>query len=94
MLTQLEIWKKLDLNNNSQCEMVLSEFIIRTDRKGMKNNVNELNKSIRSFAKEKNIYVIEHVGINEHHIAKKKLHLNAKGKSILELGFKEYLCKE
>ena len=74
--------------------MVLSECIIRTDRKGMKIKVNELNKAIRNFAKEKNIYVIEHEGINEHHLARKKLHLNAKGKSILELGFKDFLCKD
>ena len=81
-------------DNNPKCEMIVSECTIRKDRKGIGRKIKDLNESIQNFGREKNISVIKHDDINEHHLAKKKLHLNAKGKNILELGFKNFLCKD
>ena len=93
-IENLEKIKKVIKNANPKCEMILSECTIRKDRKGMERKIENLNKEIHNFGHEKNVYVIKHDTINEYHLAKKKLHLNSKGKNILELDFKEFLSKK
>ena len=49
---------------------------------------------MRKFCREKNIYSIKHDIIGDQHLARKKLRLNAKGKNILELNFKDFFSKK
>ena len=82
-----ELFRK-DLPN---CDFVLSECTVRADRKGIANKISKLNSAIDHLATELNINVIKHTAISQRYLAKGKLHLNVKGKSLLALDFRDYL---
>ena len=74
-----------------KCEIILSQCIIRTDKRGIEDKVKELQSVISNFCVEKNYLLIKHPSINVSCLAKRKLHLNVRGKSILERDFKKIL---
>ena len=82
-----ELFRK-DLPN---CDFVLSECTVRNDRKGITKKVNKLNEDLHDLATELNIEIIKHSAISQRHLAKRKLHLNDKGKALLALDYRDYL---
>ena len=53
--------------------------------------VNKLNDELDDLATELNIEIIKHSAISQRHLAKRKLHLNDKGKALLALDYRDYL---
>lgn len=75
-------------------QLYFSEVCLRKDFPSAYQKVNELNKSIKSFCQSRNIALIENSNIDQSCLARKKLHLNAKGLGKLAVNFKSFLEKQ
>ena len=80
--------------NLLETEIAMSSIITRTDRKDLEKKVTILNKQIAEFCTENSLKLIDHANITHKHLSKKKLHLDAKGSSILANNFLKFLRLE
>lgn len=71
-----------------------SEVCLRKDFQSAYQKVSALNKSIKSFCQSRNIALIDNSNIDQSCLARKKLHLNARGIGKLAVNFKSFLEKQ
>ena len=70
------------------CDVIISDIILRTDNKKFSQKGQEVNTHLKDMCKEKNIYLIGNTNkIKAQHLNKSKLHLNKRGSNILSSTF-------
>ena len=76
-----------------QTNVVLSSVTTRSDRVGIKKEVANLNKCIKTLAGENGIQLIDNSNIDLSCLSSRKLHLNRKGDTMLAHNFLKFLDK-
>lgn len=77
--------------SSAHSKIVISSLLIRKDKNGIENQVNELNEKLKKICDENLIDYIDNSNIDESCLGLKKLHPNKKGKSFLANNFIRYL---
>ena len=78
-------------DESPETKIAMSSVTTRLDRKGLDKKVTTLNTNIAKLCTENELPLIEHLNITSKHLSKKKLHLDAKGLSILCDNFVKFI---